>query len=199
MEHHEHEKYREPNEGPPRLTPRIYVASLSDYNAGRLHGCRLHAAVDDVNELQAGIDRLMMTSPEPYAEEWAIHDYEGFGMAHLSEYQSLETVVRIARGIEQHGPAFAAWANTVGLDDVEALDRFEDSFLGTWDSAKEYAEGLLDDLGLNSELDEAIPELLQGYISVDVTGFARDMEMGGMITVIENPDGSGVWIFDGSA
>ena len=42
------------------------------------------------------------------------------------------------------------------------------------------------------------PEMLRGYVTVDVEGFGRDMELGGMITVIENPDGHGVWIFDGA-
>ncbi len=197
-EDHELEPRRNAPEEEPRLKPRIYVTSLSDYNAGRLHGSWIDASLD-AEDIQAAINRILVTSPEAHAEEWAIHDYEGFGMARLDEYESLETIVRLAHGIEQHGPAFAAWASTVDVHDADALNGFEDAFLGTWDSLKDYAEELLDDLGLNAELEEAIPELLQGYISIDVEGFARDMELGGMITAIENPEGSGVWIFDGTA
>ncbi len=197
-EHHEYQPRRNAPEEEPGPKPRIYVASLSDYNAGRLHGSWIDASLD-AEEVQAAIDRILITSPEPHAEEWAIHDYEGFGTARLGEYESLDTIVRLAQGIDQHGPAFAAWAATVGVHDVAALAGFEDAFLGLWDSLKDYAEELLNDLGLNSELDEAIPELLRGYISIDVEGFARDMELGGMITVIEDPEGPGVWIFDGMA
>ncbi len=35
---------QEEHEQEPRVQPRIYVASLSDYNAGRLHGQWLDAA-----------------------------------------------------------------------------------------------------------------------------------------------------------
>lgn len=196
-EHHEHEPSPGSQERAPRTTPRIYVASLSDYNGGRLHGCWLDAT-SGVDEIQAGIDHMLATSPEPHAEEWAIHDYEGFGMVHLDEYESIDTIAQLAQGIEQHGLAYSAWADHVGHTSADALNRFEDAFLGTWDSCKEYAEGLLDDLGLSRELDEAIPELLHGYVTVDVESFGRDMEIDGMITVTENPDGPGVWIFDGA-
>ncbi len=196
-EHHEHEPKPGSREQASRTTPRIYVASLSDYNDGRLHGCWLDAT-SGVDELQVGIDHMLATSREPHVEEWAVHDYEGFGMVHLDEFESIDTVARLAHGIEQHGPAFAAWADHVGHTSVDALGRFEDAFLGMWDSCKEYAEGLIDDFGLSRELDEAIPELLRGYVTVDVEGFGRDMEIDGMITVIQNPDGPGVWIFDGT-
>lgn len=195
--HHEQEPTT--NERTPTVTPRIYVASLSDYNAGRLHGEWINVDGDVyVTEVQEHINRILQTSRDPGAEEWAIHDYEGFGMVRLNEYQSLETVVRLARGIEQHGPAFAAWASHVGLDNPEALDRFEDAFLGSWDSARDYADALLEDIGLLPEMDKVTPDLLQAYVSVDVESFARDMEISGMITAIKDPAGPGVWIFDGT-
>lgn len=196
----QHEREPSHSEEAPRPSPRIYVASLSDYNAGRLHGRWIEVDIDaDIAGILEGINQVLMTSVEPDAEEWAIHDYDGFGMVRLSEYQSLETVLRLARGTNEHGPAFTAWAGHVGIDDAEALDGFEDAFLGTWDSLRDYAEGLLDDMGLSAELEKSIPDLLQGYVSVDVESFARDMELGGMVTVIEDPEGHGVWIFDGTA
>ncbi len=128
-------------ERPPQARPRIYVASLSDYNAGRLYGVWLEAA-QEVEELQAGITAMLETSPEPVAEEWAIHDYEGFGRMHLSEYESLETVSAVAQGIVEHGPAFAAWADLQYPLDVAALADFEAAFRGTWKSVEAYAEDL---------------------------------------------------------
>src|SRR5713101_9164870 len=78
--------------------PRIYVASLSDYNAGRLHGAWINAN-QEPEELQAAISAMLAKSKEPIAEEWAIHDYEGFEPLRLSEYESIEHVSRIAHGI----------------------------------------------------------------------------------------------------
>ncbi len=89
--------------------PRIYAASLADYNAGRLHGVWINAN-QDAEQLSEEIAAMLRRSPTPGAEEWAIHDYESFGPAAVSEYDSLERISRITRGIAEHGQAFAAWA-----------------------------------------------------------------------------------------
>ena len=86
-------------------TPRIYVACLAAYNNGRLHG-RWIDADQSVDEIWSEVQAMLAASPEPGAEEWAIHDYEGFGALRLSEWESFERVSAIAAGIEQHGPAF---------------------------------------------------------------------------------------------
>jgi antirestriction protein len=175
--------------------PRIYVASLSDYNAGRLHGAWIDAA-QDVDELHDGVRAMLAASPEPGAEEFAIHDYEGFGPLGLSEFTSLETVSRIAKGIAEHGLGFAAWAANVGADDVETLERFQDVYLGVWPSLEDYATDLFADLGYDDLVDTLIPAWLRPYVEIDVDGFARDLQLSGDVTVVEKPDG-GVWIFDG--
>jgi len=59
-------------------TPRIYVACLAAYNAGRLHGRWIDAA-QDAADIQAEVRKMLAASPQADAEEWAIHDYEGFG------------------------------------------------------------------------------------------------------------------------
>lgn len=174
---------------------RIYVASLSDYNAGRLHGAWLDAAQED-DELLAQVRTMLECSPEPVAEEWAIHDYEGFGPLRLHEFEDLRSVAAVARGLAEHGAAFAAWASLRGRLDAETLDGFEDAFLGTWASVEEYAEQLLDDVGATAEL-EKLPEWLQSHVRLDVEGFARDLELGGDVSCVEE-DG-GVHVFDGRA
>jgi antirestriction protein len=178
----------------PILVPRIYVASLSDYNAGTLHGAWIDAAVDS-EDLAESVHSMLTTSQEPGAEEWAIHDYEGFGPLRLEEYESLETVSAVALGIAEHGPAFAHWAALIGTNDNEALARFEDAYLGHWDSLTAYAEEFLDDIGVYRQIEEALPDHLQPYVTIDVEGIARDMEFGGQITTSEGDNG--VYIFDG--
>jgi len=74
---------REEGESAQKVRPRIYVASLSDYNAGRLHGGWFDADREP-EKLEKEIGFMLACSPELIAEEWAIHDHEGFGLAHIS-------------------------------------------------------------------------------------------------------------------
>ena len=71
-----------------RLQPRIYVASLSDYNAGRLHG-RWIDATQGVDAVQAEVVAMLAESREAVAEEWAIHDYDEFAGVRLGEWEDL--------------------------------------------------------------------------------------------------------------
>lgn len=179
---------REPADG-----PRIYVASLSDYNDGRLHGTWLDADADP-DELADGINDMLARSPTPGAEEWAIHDHEGFGPLHLGEYEDIATISQLGRGIAEHGAAFAHWAEICGTRDPDELARFDDVYLGHWNSAEAYAEELLDDLGIEELLEREVPEHLQPYVTVDVDGFARDLEYSGDVTASDGDHG--VYLFD---
>ena len=173
--------------------PRIYVASLSDYNAGYLHGEWIDAAQEPV-DLQAAVSEMLSRSPnDPHAEEFAIHGYEQFGPYNVAEYDSIDWISRVARGIAEHGPAFAAWAEQCDHDEEE-LDRFDEAYRGEWNSLEEYAEQLLDDFGLNRDLEETIPELLQGYVHIDVAAFARDLQAGLGVTVVR--DNHRVYVFE---
>jgi antirestriction protein len=128
----------------------------------------------------------------PGAEEFAIHDFQGFGPLRFSEYQSLQAVSRLARGIAEHGPAFAHWAKLTDTDDSR-LDQFEEAYEGHYPDLAEYGESVVDGFGLRQELEEATPELLASYVEIQVAAFARDMEVGGMILTSEG-DG-GVYVF----
>src|ERR1700722_1252880 len=97
---HQHEQLpngQEEHEQEPKHQPRIYVASLSDYNAGRLHGEWLDAA-QDPEAILAGISAMLAASPEPGAEEWAIHDYEQFCGVRLCEDECIESESKSALG-----------------------------------------------------------------------------------------------------
>lgn len=179
---------REPVDG-----PRVYVASLSDYNDGRLHGTWLDADADP-DELADGINAMLARSPTPGAEEWAIHDHEGFGPLHLGEYEDIATISQLGRGIAEHGAAFAHWAAICGTGDRYELARFDDVYLGHWNSVEAYAEELLDDLSIEQLISEHIPDSLQHYVTVDVDGFARDLEYSGDITASDGD--TGVYVFD---
>jgi antirestriction protein len=184
----------EEHEQEPKLRPKIYVASLSDYNAGRLHGGWFDAA-QDPEALLAGISSMLAASPEPGAEEWAIHDYEEFAGVRLGEYEPIEQVSKIALGIVEHGPAFGAWAEYLGRSGWDDLDRFEDCYLGRFDSLTDYAEDFLDALGVRETIEKAVPEELQPYVIIDAEAFGRDMSYNGDIYVVEDDPAGGVFIF----
>ncbi len=171
--------------------PRIYVADLAAYNNGQLHGRWIDATDDDAQLAQA-VTEMLAASPIAGAEEWAIHDYDGFGLLRLGEYESLATISGLAGGIAAHGIAFAAFADWLGVD--AATDAaFTEHYRGSWQSVEDYAEALLRDLGTWEMVDQ-LPAWLQPYVRVDVPGFSRDLQLGGDIYAVEH--GEEVHIFD---
>ncbi|MFT4042905.1 MAG: antirestriction protein ArdA [Gordonia sp. (in: high G+C Gram-positive bacteria)] len=187
---HNHEPQHE-DEAPRHLQPRVWIGSLADYNAGHLHGDWCDAAVDP-DDLQTAVDHILARSSEPDAEEWGIFDYDDFGGFHVGEYDTLEHVTAVARGIAEHGPAFAAWAE-LHDGDPDLLAQFDDCYIGTFDSP-DWAHDMLDGSGIEETLDRDIPAGLRPYIQFDYAGFARDCQLSGDVHIENAPDGK-VWIF----
>lgn len=177
--------------------PHIYVASLSDYNNGHLHGAWLDAT-DPVEGLQEAVDTMLTLSPttrrtgEP-AEEWRIDDYEGFGAVELNEFTDLATVAAIANGLQQHGEAFGAWVAASGAKTTEELSRFEDCYIGEFGSREAFGEEQLADMGFDLDDLPGLSDGLRPYVSIDVAGWARDMELAGVISTVEGQ--AGVFVF----
>lgn len=146
---------------------RIYVACLAAYNNGRLHG-RWIDATQESEEIAAEVQAMLRLSPISGAEEWAIHDYEGFGPISLSEWESFDRVSEIAQGIEEHGEAFAAWLSG---DTSRSAEHFSEQFAGTWDSEKDFAYNWVEETGSWNGVE--VPEELWGYLDWDVV--ARDL------------------------
>jgi antirestriction protein len=196
MEHDQHrggEKPEEPErQEVPRPSPRIYVASLADYVDGRLHGAWLDVS-GDVEELEREIAAMLAASPLPGAEEWAIHDYEGFGPLRLGEYESLAVVAALAEGIDRHGAAFAHWVALHGRLEDAPLEEFEQVYLGHWDSLSALADELWDDMGYQQAIDAALPESLQPYVKFDAEAYGRDLELGGDVMTSEGDGGTYVF------
>lgn len=134
-------------------TPRIYVASLADYNNGILHGIWIDLDVDvDADEIQEQVNAMLATSREGLAEEWAIHDYEGFDSIRLSEWETFTTVAEIANGLRAHGTPYAVWyADDESNRDVKA---FEQSFIGDFEDAADYAYRDAEESGLYRSLSD---------------------------------------------
>jgi len=157
--------------------PRIYVADLAAYNAGTLRGVWIDAN-QSAEQIHAEVSAMLADSPEPGAEEWAIHDYEGFGSLKLREHDDLEEVAHIAELIVEHGPLFGKLVDHFGRDYVEeAVRAMEESYAGEYGSLADWAEQFAEDTG---------PPDCGPYTSyIDWERFARDAEMGGDIFTIE--------------
>lgn len=191
-------------------SPRIYVASLSDYNAGRLHGVWIDATLDP-DAIEEQIRAMLFESAHPNvtrcrkcgatmssapgvppfrkgfpaevcegsedgkhdpassAEEYAIHDYEGFAGIKLSEFESIGRVSELANAIEEHGEIFAKYIEHTGEKDVsDAVSDFQDAYSGTWKSEEDFAADLAEETGMVDSSNS-----MYGYI--DWEKFARDL------------------------
>lgn len=180
-------------------TPRIYVASLSDYNNGVLHGVWVDAT--DIDDIDEAVKAMLASSPTfkdfpegGPAEEYAIHDYEGFGAYRVSEHAWLARVAEIGAAIEEHGPAVAAYlAASIG-----DLDGFEEAFVGHHDSAEEYGAELFEDLVLSQFKHELTPDLLRMF-EESIENHIDPKEAGEDLLhdySIVDADGGGVYIFN---
>lgn len=154
--------------------PRIYVACLAAYNNGCLHG-RWIEADQDTEDIRADISAMLEGSPVADAEEWAIHDYEGFEGADLSEYSGITQVVELATFIAEHGKLGGKLLHHFCGDIDQAKDAF-DNYAGSYRSLADYARDL-------TEETTDIPDALVNYI--DYEAIARDMEMGGEVFTIK--------------
>lgn len=156
-------------------SPRIYVACLAAYNAGQLHGEWI-SADQDAEDIQAEIKSMLKSSPESGAEEWAVHDYEGFNSISLGEWPDLELVSNLAKLIVAHGEPFSIWyQNQDGsnFESSELEEMFIEQWQGAFDSETDFAYRLLEESGQLSEL----PAWAQNYF--DYESYARDLHLGG--------------------
>ena len=154
---------------------RIYVADLAAYNNGKLHGVWINAT-DDLGDIWNQVNQMLAESPEGFAEEYAIHDYEGFDGYALSEYEGLKTAHEIACFIEEYPDFGGELLNNFGGDLEEARTAAEENYCGCYKSLADFAEELNEDT-------TQIPENLAYYIVYERMGW--DIELNGDIFTIE--------------
>lgn len=157
-------------------TPQIYVACLAAYNSGFLHGEWIDAT-QDIDAIYLEINKILKTSPIQPAEEFAIHDFEGFGNERLSEYDSIEHVVKTAEFIAEHGELGGALLGNYTIEEAKTL--LEDHYNGFYDSEVDFASCIFEDCYANS-----MPENLKFYF--DYEAFARDLFINDYFSVEAN-------------
>lgn len=159
--------------------PRIYVACIAAYNNGFLHGAWINAD-QDANQIRDEIAVMLARSPVEDAEEYAIHDYEGFEGVSISEYAGINSVARMAAFIAEHSALGAGLLEQFSGDMDQAESTLEDCYHGQFSSLADYLEELTTE-------SVTIPEALRYY--VDWEAMARDAEMGGDLFTIETAHG----------
>lgn len=153
---------------------RIYVACLAAYNNGKLHGAWIDA-VQDADAIEEEVQAMLKASPEPGAEEWAIHDYEGFHGLKIDENEPFDVVADLAAILDEHGEAYALYAGNVGLQYASPED-FEEAYQGEWDSEEAFTQDLFEQCN-------DIPEHLENYI--DWPRMARDFFCGDYYSILD--------------
>lgn len=147
--------------------PRIYVACLAAYNHGCLYGDWFALKdYDDVEELSAAIQEMLKDSVIPNAEEFAIHEYEGFYGYQIHEYENLETVLTLGYNIAEHGEAYVLFCKNYGS--IADVEDFQEAYVGEYDSEIDYAQEIFDEQHIT-----VIPEAIRNYF--DYALYAQDL------------------------
>lgn len=162
---------------------KIYVACLSSYNNGILHGRWIDATLGR-DHIFEEVTLMLAESKQQNAEEWAIHDFEGFGKIEISEYESFERIAEIADMLSSEKYDIAvieAALSNLGKDSSkkEIFEYLNENYLGCFSSLEEYGRDYLESTGDLSN----IPESLMYFFNFDA--YAKDLELSGIINSFE--------------
>lgn len=164
-------------------TPRIYVADLEAYNNGRLEGEWLDLAdYNDADELMDAIQDVLKKSG---GEEYAIHDVEYIPSSMYSEYmgkRDFEELYKMMDLAKQNDLPLEVVQEVVSQYDASAVD----DFVGKYDTAVDFAEQLVDDMGIESfnnfeyylDISETDRRLLSQEMADSYTDDIRDEDGG---------------------
>ncbi|WP_073845008.1 antirestriction protein ArdA [Amycolatopsis sp. CB00013] len=167
--------------------PRIYVVDLASTERGIDHGLWVDAN-QSASEIDADIGAMLESSPVLGAKLWTIRSAEDFGGIDLSQVTDSAVVADLARGIIEHGRAFAAWARSV-QNDRARLAEFRDVYTGSHQSQEAWAWSLVESLSWHQELDRRITdELMRPYVVFDYEAVAKDASASWV--VVSDPDGT---------
>lgn len=165
---------------------KIYVACLAAYNNGFLHGAWIDCEGKDAIEIEAEVHEMLKRSPEPDAEEWAIHDFEGFGDYKVEEWTSFNEIAELVEAVNDSSYKLDLITGVMShmcCSAPDAISYIEDNFHGEFDNLKAYAWDWLESSG-DWDL---IPKHLQYYF--DIESYARDLDLNGDIISIDSSKG----------
>lgn len=155
--------------------PQIYVACLSAYNNGYLHGGWIDAS-EGIEHVRECIKEILKSSPvAEECEEWAIHDFQGFGNYKVDESHDLEELCKVAeflRECDKFPAEVVSWLiDDYGIDG--AKEKMEDDYIGEFDTSSDFAYHYVEDSGML----EGISKDIAMYFDYDSLG--RDLDLNG--------------------
>jgi len=172
-----------------------YFACLAAYNNGRLHGAWVDLEeIDSIEELQECISWILATSPEPFAEEWAMHEHSGLpNCLSRSEWPDLEALASygselaaISGDPEEVAEAYRLLCDDLG--EVVSASDFEERYCGRHDSGEDFAAELAEETG-------SIPEGAAWPLTcIDWEQAWRELEISGDYRA-DRASSGGVFIF----
>lgn len=155
----------------------IYIACLSAYNNGFLHGAWIDAS-EGLDHVQERIKEILASSPvasEEECEEWAIHDYQGFGNYKVDEWHDLEELCEIAEFLreQKHFPSdVVSWLiDDYGIEGAKT--RMEEEYIGEFNDDSDLAYHLAHETGLL----EGVSDTISMYF--DYAAYGRDLDTSG--------------------
>ena len=122
-----------PQNGFPLLRLPFSDKLLAAYNNGTLHGVWIDAA-DDLDNIWDQINKMLADSPEENAEEYAIHDYEGFEGYSIGEYEGIENAHNVACFLEEFEGYGGDFLSIFNGNIEEARKAAEESYSGCYKS-----------------------------------------------------------------
>jgi antirestriction protein len=162
------------------LLPRVYVACLACYNAGKLHG----HWIDADNDIESHLREAFGVSADDEilpcgGEEMLCHDNEDFGAYDLGE-ENVQAAGAIGEFLLKHGyVGSVALSETNG--DIDEAEEMMDRFIGEFQSLEDYICDYR-----NPALGIKIPEDIAWY--VDWERFAADCESNGEFNSFKHDD-----------
>ncbi|MFD7017229.1 antirestriction protein ArdA [Streptomyces sp. NPDC059928] len=170
----------------------IYAACLAAYNNGILHGEWIDAT-QDPDSIGHEIQLMLERSPIPGAEEYAIHDYDGFGGLDLGEYESLDDLHGIALALDDF-PATVVAHFHGQVDAQDLLETCQGHYIGS--VAEESGEVNAYAAYILAEEDhfwEELPQQYRGHMRAIARSEALDRLLNCEVTALY--EGAGTWHF----
>jgi antirestriction protein len=160
----------------PQYRPRISVVDLVSPDAPKPQ--QWIDADQSTEELEADISAALGRRATAGDGQWWVQSTNDFAGLDLHGLNDTALISQLAHGVAEHGAAYAVYAQMVGNHDRDLLMRFEDFYVGSYDSPEAWARAVGDDLEWEKHLDQGVDPMLRPYLVIDYVTFAREARAG---------------------
>ena len=160
--------------------PAIYVGTYRKYNEGSIAGKWID--LTEFVDYEAFLTDCKTLHADEEDPEYMIQDFESFPEIFYSESglpseAIFDNIRKYAEMDSDQQPAFEAWTEMTGADEVtddDIFDKFEEAFTGVYDSPKEYAEQFIEETG---GIPDDLPDIIKN--NIDYEGIAEEFRISG--------------------